>query len=95
MSHRRVLSLWFPRMGAEQLLRQARMAEEQPFAVVKDAGKMQVISSLSASADGWGLTHGQSLHDAMAMCPKLITRLQNLQLEARFLTSLRLSLIHI
>ena len=89
MSHRRVLSLWFPRMGAEQLLRQARMAEEQPFAVVQDTGKMQVISSLSASAEGWGLTHGQSLHDAMAMCPKLITRLQNLQLEARFLTSLR------
>ena len=89
MPHRRILSLWFPRMGAERLLRQARMTEEQPFAVVRDTGQMQVISSLSVSAEGWGLTHGQPVRDAIAMCPDLITRIQNLQLEAGFLTSLR------
>ena len=89
MPHRRVLSLWFPRMGAERLLRQARVTEEQPFAVVQDTGKTQVISSLSVSAEGWGLSHGQPLRDALAMCPDLITRLQNRQLEARFLASLR------
>ena len=108
MPHRRVLSLWFPRMGAERLLRQARMTEEQPLAVVQDTGQMQVISSLSRHAEDRGLTLGQPLRDAMAMCPELITRLQNPQLEARFLTSLHrwaskfspwvaeeLSLIHI
>ena len=89
MPHRRVLSLWFPRMGAERLLRQARVTEEQPFAVVQDTGKTQVISSLSVSAEGWGLSHGQPLRDALAMYPDLITRLQNRQLEARFLASLR------
>ena len=88
MPHRRVLSLWFPRMGAERLLRQARMPEEQPLAVVQDTGQMQVISSLSRHAEDRGLTLGQPLRDAMAMCPELITRLQNPQLEARFLTSL-------
>ena len=89
MPHRRVLSLWFPRMGAERLLRQARVTEEQPFAVVQDTGKTQVISSLSVSAEGWGLSHGQPLRDALAMYPDLITRLQNRQLEVRFLVSLR------
>jgi protein ImuB len=89
MPHRRVLSLWFPRMGAERLLRQAGVTEEQPFAVVQDTGKTQVISSLSVSAEGWGLSHGQPLRDALAMYPDLITRLQNRQLEARFLASLR------
>tara|TARA_B110000483_G_scaffold108053_1_gene131724 strand:- start:1679 stop:3295 length:1617 start_codon:yes stop_codon:yes gene_type:complete len=76
-------------MGAERLLRQARVTEEQPFAVVQDTGKTQVISSLSVSAEGWGLSHGQPLRDALAMYPDLITRLQNRQLEARFLASLR------
>ena len=76
-------------MGAERLLRQARVTEEQPFAVVQDTGKTQVISSLSVSAERWGLSHDQSLRDALAMCPDLITRLQNRQLEAQFLASLR------
>ena len=76
-------------MGAERLLRQACVTEEQPFAVVQDTGKTQVISSLSVSAEGWGLSHGQPLRDALAMYPDLITRLQNRQLEARFLASLR------
>ena len=76
-------------MGAERLLRQARVTEEQPFAVVQDTGKTQVISSLSVSAERWGLSHDQPLRDALAMCPDLITRLQNRQLEAQFLASLR------
>ncbi|MDB2608102.1 DNA polymerase Y family protein [Planktomarina temperata] len=89
MSHRRVLSLWFPRMGAERLLRQARMTQELPFAVVQDRGQMQVISSLSQMAEERGLRLDQPLRDAMAMCPDLITRLRNPQSEARFLNSLR------
>ena len=88
MTHRRILSLWFPRMGAERLLRQARMAEDLPFAVLRDSGQMKVISSLSITAESQGLSCGQSLRDAMAICPSLITKLQNPQLEAKFLTSL-------
>ena len=55
MTHRRILSLWFPRMGAERLLRQARMAEDLPFAVLRDSGQMKVISSLSITAESQGL----------------------------------------
>ena len=76
-------------MGAERLLRQDRICENLPFAVVRDTGQMRVLSSLSLSAEDYGLTQDQPLRDAMAMCPDLITRLQNLQLEALFLSSLR------
>jgi protein ImuB len=86
--HRRILSLWFPRMGAERLLRHARMTEDLPFAVVRDTGQIKLISSLSVTAESQGLSCGQSLRDAMAICPSLITKSQNPQLEAQFLTNL-------
>ena len=85
---RRILSLWFPRMGAERLLRQARGTVHAPFAVVADRNNMQVLSSLSGAASEAGLSPGQPLRDAMAVCPELVTRLQNPQAEAAFLAAL-------
>ena len=76
-------------MGAERLLRVERMMEDVPFAVVRDTGQMQVLSSLNLAAEGQGLSRGQPLRDACAMYPDLITRLQNPLMEARFLISLR------
>ena len=75
-------------MGAERLLRHARMTEDLPFAVVRDTGQIKLISSLSITAESQGLSCGQSLRDAMAICPSLITKSQNPQLEAQFLTNL-------
>ena len=69
MAHRRILSLWFPRIGAERLLRQTRMIEDLPFAVVQEVGHMKLISSLSITAEARGLSCGQSLRDAMAIWP--------------------------
>lgn len=89
MSHRRILSLWFPRMGAERLLRQERLVEDVPFAVVRDMGQMQILSSLNLAADHAGLSRGQPLRDATAMCPALVTRQQEPLVEARFLGALR------
>ena len=89
MPARRILSLWFPRLGAERLLRQADTLRDQPFAVLRDTGQMQVLNSLSEAASAAGLHHGQPLRDAMAMCPELITRLQNRQAEGAFLTVLQ------
>lgn len=89
MPARRILSLWFPRLGAERLLRQADALRDQPFAVLRDTGQMQVLNSLSEAASGAGLHHGQPLRDALAMCPRLITRLQNPQAEAAFLNVLQ------
>ncbi len=62
---------------------------DAPFAVVKDQGNMQVIASLSVESEAQGLTPGQPLRDAHAMCPNLVTRLANPQAEAAFLTVVR------
>lgn len=87
--NRRVLSLWFPRMGAERLLRQARGTVLAPFAVIADEGNRQVLSSVSVAASQAGLSPGQALRDAMAVCPALITQHRNPQAEAAFLAALR------
>ncbi|MEM8629856.1 MAG: DNA polymerase Y family protein [Pseudomonadota bacterium] len=89
MPHRRILSLWFPRLAAERLLRQARGAIAAPFAIVADENNMQVLSSLSHAASAAGLTPGQPVRDARAMCPTLITRSADPVAEAAFLTTLR------
>ncbi|MEQ8899209.1 MAG: DNA polymerase Y family protein [Roseovarius sp.] len=88
MSVRRILSVWFPRLGAERLLRRMAPPEDAPFAVVRDTGQMQVVSSLSAAAEAAGLRVGQPLRDAHAICGQLTTRLQNPQAEADFLQAL-------
>jgi len=89
MPQRRILSLWFPRLAAERLLRAESGIMDAPFAVVADKGNMQVLASLSVSAQAEGLTRGQPMRDAQAMCPNLITRLASPQAEAHFLTILR------
>lgn len=89
MSSRRILSLWFPRLGAERLLRQARGTIDAPFAVIRDAGGMQVLSSLNGEAEALGLVVGQGVRDAQAMCPGLVVRLQNPRAEAAYLQVLR------
>ena len=89
MHNRRILSLWFPRLAAERLLRAERGRREGPLAIVADRGNMQVIVSLSAAAETEGLTRGQPLRDAQAMCPGLVTRPANPAAEAAFLAALR------
>lgn len=87
--HRRILSLWFPRLGAERLLREMRGLVPAAFAVVGDEANRQVLTSLSGGAEAAGLYRGQPLRDAHAMCPALVTALRNPRAEALFLTTLR------
>jgi len=89
MPQRRILSLWFPRLAAERCLRDMRGLPAGPFAIVGDQGNAQVLVSLSAEAEAAGLTCGQPLRDAHAMCPDLQTRLENRELNRLFLTVLR------
>lgn len=90
MPRRRILSLWFPRLAAERCLRQQRRGLlPAPFAVVGEERNAQVLASLSVEASAAGLTRGQPLRDARAMCPELETRLANPGLDAAFLTVLR------
>lgn len=88
----RLLSLWFPRLGAERLLRRARgeaALQEVPFAVVEDVGNAQILSSVSAVAAAAGLYKGQPLRDAHALSGELRTARRNPQAEAGFLLGLR------
>jgi len=89
MPNRRILSLWFPRLAAERVLRQTRGVQPVPFAVVGEEAQMQRLASLSRDAESAGLTRGQPLRDARAMCPALITRPADPLAEAAFLTALR------
>ncbi len=90
--HRRILSLWFPRLAAERVLRHARGGAAGlagPLVVVGDRGGAQVIVSLSAAAEAAGLAVGQPLRDATAMCPTLVTVPADPVAEGAFLTGLR------
>lgn len=90
MSRRRILSLWFPRLAAERALRAARSGVVTgPLAVVGDRNGAQVLTSLSVEAEVAGLTVGQPLRDAGAVCPALVTVPADPSGEAAFLTLLR------
>ncbi len=89
MPNRRILSLWFPRLAAERFLRAEPGILDAPFAIVETRGNLQSLASLSHSASAAGLSPGQPLRDAQAMCPELITRLANPLAEARTLMALR------
>ncbi len=89
MPKRRILSLWFPRLGAERLVRAARGLHAGPLAVVAEQSNMQVVTSLNVEAQDAGLRVGQPVRDAHAMCAALVTRPRNPPAEAAFLTALR------
>lgn len=89
MPAKRHLSLWFPRLAAERLLRLERGLPSGPFVVVEDQRGAQVITSLNAEAQAAGLRPGQPLRDARAMCAGLTSRPTNRVAEANFLTTLR------
>jgi protein ImuB len=89
MAHRRILSLWFPRLAAERLLRRQGGALPQPFAVVADRMGAQVLVSVNAEAEAAGLSLGQPLRDATAMCPGLLTSCADPLADAAFLCVLR------
>ncbi|MFP4404430.1 Y-family DNA polymerase, partial [Rhodosalinus sp.] len=89
MPARRILSIWFPRLAAERLLRLGAAEADAPFAVVRDERQRQVVAALSAAAEAAGIARGQPLADAMAVCPDLVTRRASPPAEAAFLSALR------
>ena len=88
MLNRRILSLWFPRLGAERVLRFRQSALVTPFAIVAEQSNTQTLASLSREAEAAGLFPGQPLRDAQAMCPDLLTQSADPVAEAAFLAVL-------
>jgi protein ImuB len=86
---RRILSLWFPRLAADRVLRCEPGLAEAPLAVVSEVGNLRQISALNALAETRGLHRGQPLSEAVALCPDLVTRIADPSGEAAFLTALR------
>jgi protein ImuB len=88
MLRRRILSLWFPRLAAERALRAHRGRVEAPFAIVAEQSNALTLISLSTEASQQGLSIGQSLSDARAFCPDLLTEPANPTQEAACLAAL-------
>lgn len=89
MTDRRILSLWFPRLGADRIMRREPHLLALPFAVVQEQNNMQVLTSINLSARSFGLRVGQPVRDAHAMCEGLITRARSVQAEAAFVAALQ------
>ncbi len=89
MKTRRILSLWFPRFGAERLIRRDPQLGEGPFAVVEEQHNSQILTSLNRNAQAFGLRVGQPVRDAHAMCEALMTRARSVPAEEAFLNVLQ------
>jgi protein ImuB len=89
MKTRRILSLWFPRFGADRLMRRDPLLADAPLGVVEEHHNSQILSSVNGVAEGFGLRVGQPVRDAHAMCKGLITRARSKSAEEAFLAVLR------
>ncbi len=89
MQQRRILSLWFPRLAAEQVLRGAPELADAPLAVVADVRGALLLASLTAAAEAAGLRRGMPLGDARAICPDLVTRTEDASRATVFHAALR------
>ncbi len=89
MSDRRILSIWFPSLGADRLIRREPQLGALPLGIVQDVHNTQVLTSLNPIARSHGLRVGQPVRDAHAMCEGLVTRTRSLPAEAGFLAALQ------
>ena len=89
MVNRRILSLWFPRLAVERVLRLRKDTLPLPVAITGDQNGAQVLVSLNPEAETAGLCIGQPLRDASAMCRGLVTHGADPLAEAAFLGVLR------
>lgn len=86
---RRVLSLWLPRLSSDLAVRRLGGTGGGPLAIVARQGRGEVLACVNAAASAKGLGRGQSLAEARALVPGLLTRPQDLAGQARALEALR------
>lgn len=78
-----MLSLWFPRLASESVLRRA--PHDGPFALTLRQGNAEHLHCLNDAAIARGLFRGQPFADARAICPGLVSRPADLVAESVFL----------
>ncbi|MBK0329239.1 DNA polymerase Y family protein [Rhodobacteraceae bacterium F11138] len=86
-TRRRVVSLWFPRLASDRILR--RHLIDGPFVLTLKQKNANRIYCLNADASRQGLHAGMSYADARAFCPKLQSRMAEPEQDKRFLHILR------
>lgn len=84
---RRVVSLWFPRLASDRVLRERHI--EGPFALTLKQKNANRIYCLNTAAARQGLHHGMSYADARAFCPSLQSQVAQPEQDQRFLRTLR------
>lgn len=86
-THRRIVSIWFPRLASDRALRARPMSG--PFVLSQRLGAAETIFCLNAAAEAAGLHRGMRMADARSFCPGLISAPARPDLDARFLAGLR------
>lgn len=84
---RRVVSLWFPRLASDRVLRQCHI--EGPFALTLKQKNANRIYCLNTAATQQGLHHGMPYADARAFCPNMQSQVAQPEQDQRFLHTLR------
>lgn len=80
---RRVISLWFPRLASERILRLC--PTDGPFALTLKQKNANRIYCLNTAATQQGLHQGMAYVDARAFCPKLQSRAAEPEQDRQFL----------
>lgn len=84
---RRVVSLWFPRLASDRVLRQCQI--EGPFVLTLKQQNASRIYCLNAAATKQGLHQDMPYADARAFCPSLQSRVAQPEQDQQFLHTLR------
>ncbi|WP_170409820.1 Y-family DNA polymerase [Ruegeria atlantica] len=84
---RRVVSLRFPRLASDRVLRQCPI--DRPFALTLKQKNANRIYCLNATATQQGLHQGMPYADARAFCPNLQSQVAQPEQDQRFLRTLR------
>ncbi|WP_294610879.1 DNA polymerase Y family protein [uncultured Roseovarius sp.] len=84
---RRVVSLWFPRLASDRVLRLHPV--EGPFVLTLKQQNANRIYCLNAAAAQQGLHQAMPYADARAFCPSLQSRMAQPEQDRRFLHTLR------
>jgi protein ImuB len=84
---RRVVSLWFPRLASDRVLRAHPV--DAPFALSLKLNNTDRIYCLNAAAEAEGLHRHMPLADARAFCPDLVSAPAAPEQDKRFLAALR------
>ncbi len=80
--HRRVVSMWFPRLASDRVLRTRPVAG--PFALTLHQKNTNRLHCLNSAAEKHGLHRGMPYSDARAYCPDLVSAPADLPASQRF-----------